>query len=130
MPRSRCSTGWPRTGTHRRCAGCQSEPLVATLLWLLASIGFSLYVSTFGNYAKTYGVFAGIIVLLLWLWITSYAVLLGAEINAEAEQQTLADATRGPVGPLGRRNGVKTDAAPADSPPTRPLRHGHEREGR
>lgn len=61
---------------------------IATLLWLLASIGFSVYVSTFGNYAKTYGVFAAVIVLLLWLWITSYAVLLGAEINAEAEQQT------------------------------------------
>ena len=104
---------------------------VATLLWLLASIGFSLYVATFGNYAKTYGVFAGIVVLLLWLWITSYAVLLGAEINAEAEQQTLADTTRGPVGALGRRNGVKADAASADSPPTRPLRHGHhQREGR
>ena len=68
---------------------------LATLLWLLASIGFSVYVSTFGNYAKTYGVFAGIIVLLFWLWITSYAVLLGAEINAEAEQQTVADTTTG-----------------------------------
>ena len=68
---------------------------LATLLWLLASIGFSIYVSTFGNYAKTYGVFAGIIVLLFWLWITSYAVLLGAEINAEAEQQTAADTTKG-----------------------------------
>ena len=49
----------------------------ATVLWLIASIGFSVYVSTFGNYAKTYGVFAGIIVLLFWLWITSYAILLG-----------------------------------------------------
>jgi membrane protein len=87
---------------------------VATLLWLLASIGFSVYVSTFGNYAKTYGVFAGIIVLLLWLWITSYAVLLGAEINAEAEQQTAADTTRGPAEPLGQRNAVKADSTPGD----------------
>lgn len=86
--------------------------VVATLLWLLASIGFSVYVSTFGNYAKTYGVFAGIIVLLLWLWITSYAVLLGAEINAEAEQQTAADTTRGPAEPLGQRNAVKADSTP------------------
>lgn len=89
---------------------------VATLLWLLASIGFSVYVSTFGNYAKTYGVFAGIIVLLFWLWITSYAVLLGAEINAEAEKQTAADTTRGPAEPLGQRDAVKADstASPPD----------------
>lgn len=53
---------------------------------------------------KTYGAFAGIIVLLFWLWITSYAVLLGAEINAGAEQQTIADTTRGPAELLGQRN--------------------------
>lgn len=87
---------------------------VATLLWLLASIGFSVYVSTFGNYAKTYGVFAGIVVLLLWLWITSYAVLLGAEINAEAEQQTAADTTKGPSEPMGERDAVKADSGPGD----------------
>ena len=89
---------------------------LATLLWLLASVGFSVYVSTFGNYAKTYGVFAGIIVLLFWLWITSYAVLLGAEINAEAEQQTVADTTTGPAEPLGERNAVKADSTPSDQP--------------
>ena len=88
----------------------------ATLLWLLASIGFTVYVSTFGNSAKTYGVFAGIIVLLFWLWITSYAVLLGAEINAEAEEQTVADTTRGPAEPLGSRDAVKADSTPADHP--------------
>ena len=87
---------------------------LATVLWLLASIGFSVYVSTFGNYAKTYGVFAGIIVLLFWLWITSYAVLLGAEINAEAEQQTAADTTKGPAEPIGQRNAVKADSTPSE----------------
>lgn len=57
--------------------------------------------------------FAGIIVLLLlWLWITSYAVLLGAEINAEAEEQTAVDTTQGPAAPLGRRNAVKADTVP------------------
>ena len=87
---------------------------IATLLWLLASIGFSVYVSTFGNYAKTYGVFAGIVVLLVWLWITSYAVLLGAEINAEAEQQTAQDTTRGPSRPMGERDAVTADSGPGD----------------
>jgi membrane protein len=90
---------------------------IATLLWLIASIGFSIYVATFGNYAKTYGVFAGIIVLLFWLWITSYAVLLGAEINAEAEQQTATDTTHGPEQPLGQRNAVKADTTPGDDTP-------------
>lgn len=90
--------------------------VVATVIWLAASIGFSVYVSTFGNYAKTYGVFAGIIVMLMWLWLTSYAILLGAEINAEAEQQTAADTTTGPAEPLGRRDAVKADTTPGNQP--------------
>jgi membrane protein len=67
--------------------------LVATVIWLLASLGFSLYVDTFGKYSKTYGALAGVAVLLLWLWITNVVVLLGAEINAEIEQQGRHDAT-------------------------------------
>lgn len=84
----------------------------ATVLWLLASLGFSIYVANFGNYAKTYGAIAGIVVMLLWLWITSYAILLGAEINAESEQQTVRDTTRGPDAPLGERDAVKADSLP------------------
>jgi membrane protein len=86
--------------------------VVATVIWLIASLGFSLYVSTLGNYAKTYGAFAGIVILLFWLWLTAYAILLGAEINAEAEQQTIADTTKGPPEPLGQRNAVKADSTP------------------
>ena len=85
---------------------------VATVIWLVASIGFSFYVSTLGNYAKTYGAFAGIVILLFWLWLTAYAILLGAEINAEAEQQTIADTTKGAPEPLGERNAVKADSTP------------------
>jgi membrane protein len=92
--------------------------LVATLIWLLASIGFSIYSSTFGNYAKTYGVFAGIVVLLFWLWLTAYAILLGAEINAEAEQQTIRDTTKGQEQPLGERGAVKADSIPSGDPET------------
>jgi len=92
--------------------------MVATVLWLLASIGFSLYVANFGGsgYAKTYGAVAGIIIALFWLWITSYAVLLGAEINAEAEQQTVKDTTKGPEQPIGERDAVKADSLPEDKP--------------
>jgi membrane protein len=87
--------------------------VVATVLWLLASAGFSLYVSKFGGYAKTYGAIAGIVVMLMWLWITAYAILLGAEINAESEQQTVRDTTKGPEAPLGERDAVKADSLPS-----------------
>ena len=89
---------------------------VATVMWLAASIGFSIYASTFGNYAKTYGVFAGIVVLLFWLWLSMYAVLLGAEINAESEQQTTADTTKGPEKPLGERGAAKANSVPSGDP--------------
>lgn len=67
--------------------------VVATVLWLAASAGFSAYVSMFGNYAKTYGALAGVVVMMLWLWITSYAVLLGAEINAVAAEEAAPPAS-------------------------------------
>jgi membrane protein len=57
---------------------------VATLIWIVVSVGFSVYVDNFGNYAKTYGSLAGVAVLLLWLWLSAYAALFGAEINVEA----------------------------------------------
>ena len=62
--------------------------LVATVLWIIGSVAFSLYVNNFGSYNKTYGAIAGVVVLMLWLYLTSYIVLLGAEINAESERQT------------------------------------------
>jgi len=55
-------------------------------VWLLASALFALYVSQFGSYDKTYGSLAGVVVFLLWLWITNIAVLLGVEFNAETER--------------------------------------------
>jgi membrane protein len=91
--------------------------LVATVVWLVASLGFSLYVDNFGSYNKTYGALAGVVVLLLWLWLTMYVVLLGAEINAEAEQQTAKDTTVGPDRPLGQRGAVKADSLPGEQPP-------------
>jgi membrane protein len=59
---------------------------VAILGWVLASVAFGFYVSNFGSYNKTYGSLAGIIVFLLWLWITNLALLFGAEIDAELER--------------------------------------------
>jgi membrane protein len=85
---------------------------VATMVWLVVSIAFSFYVETFGNYAKTYGSLAAVVVLMLWLWLSVYAVLLGAEINAESEEQTARDTTKGAPRPLGRRGAVKADSLP------------------
>ena len=57
--------------------------ILAVLLWILASAAFAIYVANFGSYNKTYGTLGGVIVFLVWLWITNVAVLLGAEFNAE-----------------------------------------------
>lgn len=89
--------------------------VVATVIWLVASLGFSLYVDNFGKYSKTYGALAGVAVLLLWLWLTSFIVLLGAEVNAEAEQQTGKDTTTGPELPRGERGAVKADSPPGET---------------
>lgn len=83
--------------------------LLAALLWLLGSVAFSLYVDNFGKYNKTYGALAGVVVLMLWLFVTSYIVLLGAEINAESERQTAADTTTGEALPLGEREAQAAD---------------------
>ncbi|HEX2300581.1 MAG TPA: YhjD/YihY/BrkB family envelope integrity protein, partial [Pseudonocardiaceae bacterium] len=61
--------------------------VVAAFLWILGSVAFSVYVGLFGSFNQTYGALTGVIVLMLWLYLTSYIVLLGAEINAEAERR-------------------------------------------
>ncbi len=61
--------------------------IVSAILWLVASIGFAVYADNFGNYDKVYGSVAAIAMLLVWFFISSYVVLLGAEINAEVEQR-------------------------------------------
>src|SRR5919198_1702418 len=83
--------------------------VVATLLWVLASAGFSVYVSHFGNYNKTYGALAGLVILLLWLWLTALVVLVGAELNTEMELQTARDTTTGPDRPMGERDAHAAD---------------------
>jgi membrane protein len=97
--------------TAAKLAWTSPGAIVATVVWLLVSAGFSLYVTLTANsgYTKTYGALAGIVVLLMWLWLTSYAVLFGAEVNAETERQTLVDTTVGPNRPLGQRGATAAD---------------------
>jgi membrane protein len=88
---------------------------IATLLWILASVGFSIYANSFGNYNKTYGALAGVIILMFWLFLTAFVVLVGAELNTEMELQTVKDTTRGPQEPMGERGGHAADHV-AESP--------------
>lgn len=101
-----------------RFAWTSTGALVATVLWVLGSVGFSLYVNNFGSYNETYGALAGVVVFLLWLFLTSYIVLLGAEINAESEKQTRADTTTGDSVPMGQRRAQAADTV-ADPPEPR-----------
>ena len=83
--------------------------LVGCLLWISASAGFAFYVSNFGSYNESFGTLAGVIVLLMWFWISAFIILLGAELNAELEAQTMVDTTQGEDQPMGSRDAVKAD---------------------
>ncbi len=83
--------------------------VAATLLWLVATLGFALYVSRFGNYNATYGSLGAVVVLLMWLYLSAYVLLLGAELNAELEHQTARDTTKGPARPMGSRDATMAD---------------------
>lgn len=83
--------------------------LTATALWVIASILFSVYVRNFGNYNETYGSLGAVVILLMWLWLSAFIVLLGAEINAETEHQTKEDSTRGTAKPMGQRGAYVAD---------------------
>ena len=83
--------------------------VAAAVLWLAASAVFSFYAARFGTFNETYGTLAGAVLLLLWLQITAFVALLGAELNAEAEHQTAVDSTEGPPKPMGKRRAQMAD---------------------
>jgi membrane protein len=89
--------------------------ITATVLWIVASIVFTTYVSNFGSYDKTYGSLGGVVVLLTWLYLSAFVILLGAVINAQAEEQTERDSTSGHEKPLGQRGARAADTV-ASSP--------------
>jgi membrane protein len=83
----------------RRSAGFHwvtAGSLLAVTIWMAGSAGLALYVSNFGSYDKTYGTLGGLVCLLVWLWITNVALLLGMELNSERERsRELADGVPG-----------------------------------
>jgi len=80
----------PNTGRKRRFRWILPGSVLATLLWLAGSAGFSFYVSNLGSYSNTYGGLAGIVVFLIWLWISNMMVLFGAAFSAELERTAAA----------------------------------------
>ncbi len=86
--------------------------VIAAVCWALGSLGFSYYVENFGSYNKTYGSLGAVVGFMTWIWISSMVVLMGAELNAELEQQTHVDSTVGPPKPMGSRGAYKADTKP------------------
>ena len=82
---------------------------LSTLLWLLITVGFGFYVANVSNYNATYGSLAAVVIFLMWLFLSAYAVLLGAAVNAETERQTMVDSTVGPDMPIGTRGATMAD---------------------
>jgi membrane protein len=80
----------------------------AAVLWLAASLLFSWYAASFGNFNQTYGSLGAVIGFMTWLWISAMAILLGAEVDAEAERQTRSDTTASGK-PMGARGATVAD---------------------
>ena len=83
--------------------------VIATLVWLAASVGFTIYSANFGRYNETYGALGAVVVVMLWLYISTFATIAGAELNAELERQTALDTTTGRPEPMGEREAYAAD---------------------
>ena len=83
--------------------------VVGVALWVGGSGVFSIYVARMASYDSTYGALGSVVVLLMWLWLTAFAILIGAEVNCELERQTKHDTTRGPDKPMGERGAYAAD---------------------
>ena len=88
--------------------------LLATLLWIVISFSFSVYVAYISNYNATYGSLSAIVVFLMWLFLSAYGILAGALLNAEIERQVEIDTTAGLDMPLGERGAVLADIVEGD----------------
>ena len=83
--------------------------VLAALAWLAVSALFSWYLGNIANYNATYGALGAVIGLMMWMWLSTIVILVGAELNSEIEHQTARDSTVGPEKPLGLRGAVMAD---------------------
>jgi membrane protein len=91
--------------------------IFTAIIWLLLTLAFGFYVSKVANYAATYGSLAAVAGLLTWMYLSSYAFVIGAELNREVEHQTARDSTTGRARPMGTRGAWAADhVAPDDRP--------------
>ena len=104
---------WGPSRDHAKWRWITPGGLVAAVVLVVTSIGFSWYVANFGSYNATYGSLGAIIGFMTWIWIASIILLMGAELNAEMEHQTRRDTTVGTREPLGDRGAVVADSVGA-----------------
>src|SRR4051812_14333297 len=118
------ATVWGALGapgpTHTRARGTKNEPTSGPAPRStidpfhparvgLGPVGNSYYVANVRSYNETFGVLGMVLLLLTWFYLTAFSVLLGAELNAELERQTVRDTTEGPARPLGQRGAAAAD---------------------
>ncbi|HVF84104.1 MAG TPA: YihY/virulence factor BrkB family protein [Sphingomicrobium sp.] len=89
------------------------------VVWIVLTLGFGFYVRNFGSYGATYGSLSAVVVLLTWLYLSSYVLLFGAELNSEIEHQTAKDTTSGGEKPLGARQAWSADHVAAGETETK-----------
>lgn len=87
---------------------------IATIVWLTGSYLFNFYVTEYARYNETYGSMGGVVILLMWFYLTAYTILLGAEVNAAAELQTIEDTTAGEEKPIGERGAYVANNGPGN----------------
>ncbi|HEX5259402.1 MAG TPA: YihY/virulence factor BrkB family protein [Sphingomicrobium sp.] len=112
-----------RYGPNRRKAKWEwitPGTVFASVAWLILTFGFGFYVARFGNYNKTYGSLATVVILVTWMYLSAYVFLFGAELNSELEHQTAKDTTAGAAKPLGGRHAWSADHVAGSDEPSKP----------
>jgi membrane protein len=94
---------------HPRWKWVSWGSVIASVLWIAASLLFNLYMSNFAHYDRTYGALGAVVGGMTWMWLSAIIILLGAELNAELEHQTACDSTTGAPLPMGERGAAMAD---------------------
>jgi membrane protein len=88
----------------------------AAILWIAISLGLSAFLTNFADYNATYGSLGAAVALMMWIWLSACAILVGAELNSEMEHQTAVDSTTGPPVPMGMRQATMADTLGRSAP--------------